>query len=119
MVTTPGYADDRHQRPKDLLLKRRFCEAEDLLWENLNVQAPNYLHFYHTLNQFSEEELEKENFSREKFNRACKGFCENMTSLCLNKSTPSYMRAVAGAPLAPNASFINTINFIWRITKWI
>ena len=69
MASAPGYADDLFHRLKTLLLKRRFCDAEDLLWENLNVHDPNCLQlaldFYHTLNQFSEEELAKGNFSRE------------------------------------------------------
>lgn len=69
MATTPGISDDLYQRLKELLLKRRFCEAEDLLWDNLNVHDPNYLQmgldFYHTLNQFREEELVNGNFSRE------------------------------------------------------
>ena len=69
MATTPGLSDDLYQRLKKLLLKRHFCEAEDLLWDNLNVHDLDYLQmgldFYHTLNQFREEELENGNFSRE------------------------------------------------------
>lgn len=56
-------------RLQKLVVEKKFCGAEDLLFENLDSHDLEYLRlamdFYQTLNKFSDDELEKNNFSRE------------------------------------------------------
>jgi hypothetical protein len=51
-----------------LISENKICEAENLLFEKLDTGDRNYLtlalDFYQTINRLSDEELEKQNFSR-------------------------------------------------------
>src|SRR5512138_1963104 len=69
--------DETNLSPSDLLYKKlaslirggKICEAEDLLFENLDTKNLEYLRlavdFYQTVNDLSEAELEAYNFSRQ------------------------------------------------------
>lgn len=54
---------------KDLVARRRLCEAEDLLFDNFKKEDPEYLalalDFYQSLNRLTGEELEAHDFSRQ------------------------------------------------------
>lgn len=61
---------------KELLLKGEICQAENLLFENLDVNNKNNLavavEFYSKLNELSDEELEKHFFSRSEIQEGLK-----------------------------------------------
>lgn len=61
--------DSIYRRLLELLAEKRFCEAENLLFEMLDPTDRSGLElavdFYGRLNRFSNEELEEHQFSRE------------------------------------------------------
>lgn len=64
--------DTLYIRLRKLIAERRICEAEDLLYDHLDANDPDYLKlaldFYQTINQLTDEELEANNFSRQEIN---------------------------------------------------
>lgn len=56
-----------------LLADRKICEAENLLFTQLDVEDEKYLElaldFYHKINLFNDEDLQKSDFSREEINQ--------------------------------------------------
>ena len=61
-----------HTDIKTLVADRQLCQAEDLLYENLDTEDMRHLEmaidFYHSINQLSDETLSASNFSREEIN---------------------------------------------------
>ncbi len=70
--TNLSKTDSLYKELCGLIAKHRICEAENLLYENLNEGNTEYLEmaldFYQTINQMTDDELEKCNFSREEIN---------------------------------------------------
>ncbi len=68
----PSQADLLYKKLKDLIMERRICEAENLLFENLNTNNIEYLAIaldcYQSINQLTEAELEENDFSRQEIN---------------------------------------------------
>lgn len=64
--------DTLYVKLRKLISEHRICEAEDLLYENLDEKNPAYLKlaldFYQTINHLTDEELEASNFSRQEIN---------------------------------------------------
>lgn len=65
-------ADILYNEIQNLIMERKICEAENLLYDRLDVNDKKYLElaidFYQTINKFTDEELEDCNFSREEVN---------------------------------------------------
>lgn len=61
---------------KELIEKREICKAEDLLYEKIDANNKKDMElaidFYQTINLFSDEELERCNFSRDEINDGLK-----------------------------------------------
>lgn len=61
-----------YNRIKALLTENKICEAENILFDNLDDKNPGYLalalDFYQTINKLSDQELEEHNFSRQEIN---------------------------------------------------
>ncbi len=61
--------DVMYNKIKLLVSEKKFCEAENLLYENLDTNDKSQLalavDFYQTLGRFSDDELEENNFSKE------------------------------------------------------
>lgn len=68
----PSPTDLLYMKIKGLIEERRICEAEDLLFENLDVNNIEHLEIaldcYQMINQLTEAELEASNFSRQEIN---------------------------------------------------
>lgn len=66
---TDTAAVDLHSRLISLVKDGQLCEAEDMLYEEMDISDMNYfavgLDFYTRLNDFSDEFLESNNFPRE------------------------------------------------------
>lgn len=66
----------------ELVTRREICKAEDLLFERAEPENERYmelaLDFYRTVNDFSDEELERCNFTREEIADGIK----NVAKLC-------------------------------------
>lgn len=65
-----------------LLQDKRINEAEDLLFENLDRSKTHMAivaaHFYEELNQWTDQELEENNFSREEIAIGLKDVCDEL-----------------------------------------
>lgn len=61
-----------YKKLKKLIAERKICEAENLLFENLDADDLGYLElaldFYQTINQLSNDELEAHNYTRGEIN---------------------------------------------------
>ena len=61
--------DIMYNKIKLLISEKNFCEAENMLYENLDptdkTQLALAVDFYNTLSRFSDDELEENNFSKE------------------------------------------------------
>lgn len=68
----PSQADLLYKKLKDLIMERRICEAENLLFQNLDTNNIEYLAIaldcYQSINQLTEVELEENDFSRQEIN---------------------------------------------------
>lgn len=62
-------ADLLYKKLKEFISERKICEAENLLFENLDVDDNSSLalalDFYQTINRMTDDELEAHNFSRQ------------------------------------------------------
>lgn len=70
--TNLSQTDLLYKRLKNLIRERKICEAENLLFENIDVDNKEYLalalDFYQTINQMTDDELEAHNFSKQEIN---------------------------------------------------
>lgn len=77
--------DTLYIKLRKLIAKRRICEAEDLLYDNLEENNPEYLKlaldFYQTINHLTDEELEANNFSRQEVSDGLNGILRRLNQL--------------------------------------
>lgn len=68
----PTPTDLLYKKIKELTAERKICEAENLLFENLDVNNTEHLviavDFYQSINQLTDDELEENTFSRQEIN---------------------------------------------------
>lgn len=94
-----------YKKITDLIKQHKICEAENILFDNLDENDANYLEmsldFYQTLNKITDGELEKYNFSRQEINDGINDiltrfhivnlFRDNITKTCnLNYKSNSF-----------------------------
>lgn len=79
--------DFLHEEILKLLNSLKIDEAENLLFDNIEVKNLNYLNvaidFYDRINKLSDEELEKGNFTRKEIESGIKDILEIFRLICL------------------------------------
>ena len=70
--TNLSQTDLLYKRLRNLIRERKICEAENMLFENIDADNKEYLalalDFYQTINQMTDDELEAHNFSKQEIN---------------------------------------------------
>ena len=76
MNRTCGRTDLLYREISRLVAEGKICEAEDLLYERLDIDDLNHLEmavdFYQTVNRLDDTELERCNFSRDEIDDGLK-----------------------------------------------